>query len=127
MISYPEKRRAERVNLNNAFLNICLPNVENREDNKGKICDLSSLGVKFVSYKPYIEDSKVELGLILPKHGTVANISASVRRCEPRDGESFYTALEFQEDYFQQSLVKNYIRVMKLYKKSLQEPALIGS
>lgn len=127
MTPYHEKRRAQRVDLDNAFLNICSPEVQNRKDNKGKICNLSSVGVKFVSYKPYSEDAKVELALMLPRHGAVTHISASVRRCEPRDSESFYTALEFQEDYFQQSLIRNYIRVMKLCEKSFQEPAPVGS
>lgn len=113
-----ERRRAERFELEDSYMHINAKESQARDGVTGKICDISSVGVRFVSYQPYTEKQDVEIGLLLPRYGSVRNIPAKICRCVPREDKTFETALEFDEDPFQQSFISDYIRVMRLRERT---------
>ena len=113
-----ERRRAERFSMEDSYMYINAKKIRTEAGVTGKICDISSVGVRFVSCQPYKEKQDVEIGLLLPRYGSVRNISARVCRCIPREDETFETALEFEEDPFQQSFINDYIRVMRICNKT---------
>jgi len=90
-------------------------NIQHQRELRGKIYDISSLGARFISNKPYTKDSEVYVGLLLPNCNSLINVNAKVVRCEQKENNEFHIALEFKEDNYQQSLIAEYIRVMKLW------------
>ena len=110
-----ERRRALRISLHSAVMDVYPINAQHQRELRGKICDLSTLGAKFISNKPYVKNSKIYVGLLLPHFNSLINISGKVVRCEHKIGEEYHIAVEFDEDYYQQSLIEEYIRIMKLW------------
>ncbi|HUU50669.1 MAG TPA: PilZ domain-containing protein [Nitrospinota bacterium] len=110
-----ERRRAIRTVLHSAAMDVYPIDVKHHKELRGKICDLSTLGAKFISKKQYAKDSKIFVGLLLPNLNSLVNISGKVVRCEEKSSEGYHIAVEFDEDYYQQSLIKEYIRIMKLW------------
>jgi len=110
-----ERRRALRISLHSAVMDVYPIDMKHQKELRGKICDLSTLGTKFISKKPYAQDSKIFVGLLLPHLNSLVNISGKVVRCEHKIGEEYHIAVEFDEDYYQQSLIEEYIRIMKLW------------
>ena len=116
-IDQKERRRAPRISLRSAVMDVYPINVQHQKELRGKICDVSTLGAKFISNKPYAKDSTIYVGLLLPNYNSLINVSGRVVRCEQKEINEFHIAIEFKEDYFQQSLIAEYIRVMKLWDK----------
>ena len=110
-----ERRRAPRTVLKSALVDLYLHEKPSIAELRGKICDISRVGTKFSSNKSYIEESIINLDLLLPNFISFTNISGRVVRCEQKDDAEFHTAVEFEEDLHRQFLVENYIRVMKLW------------
>ena len=114
-IGQKERRRAPRIALHSAVMDVYPINVKHKRELRGKICDVSTLGAKFISDKPYMKDSKIYVGLLLPNFNSLINISGKVVRCEEKSSEEYHIAVKFDEDKYQQSLIKEYIRIMKLW------------
>jgi len=110
-----ERRRAPRIVLHSAVMDVYPIDVKHHKELRGKICDVSTLGAKFISKKLYAKDSKIFVGLLLPHLNSLVNISGKVVRCEHKSFEEYHIAVEFDEDYYQQSLIEEYIRIMKLW------------
>lgn len=109
-----ERRRAERVNLDYALVDVYPERVLSEEEFRGKICDISSTGIKFTSFRPYDVGSILFLKLLLPSHGSLIDIPGKVVRCEEKvPDEAFFVSVEFEEDYYQESLINDYIKLMK--------------
>ncbi|HUU51275.1 MAG TPA: PilZ domain-containing protein [Nitrospinota bacterium] len=114
-IEQKERRRAPRTVLGSALVDLYSHEKPSIAELRGKICDISRVGIKFSSNKSYIEESIIDLDLLLPNFIQFANIFGRVVRCEQKDNAEFYTAVEFEEDLYRQFLVENYIRIMKLW------------
>jgi hypothetical protein len=111
-IKQKERRRAQRKKMNDAFLDVFRKDEQYLKEYKGKICDLSTLGVKFVSNRPQKMKSKIYIGLLLPNEDSLIYIPAKVVRCEQKNAKKHYIALEFDENYYQQSLILEYMSIM---------------
>jgi len=116
-IGQKERRRAPRITLRSAFIDVYPIDGEHKTELRGKICDVSTVGAKFISNKPYMKDSEIYVGLLLPSINTVINISGRVVRCEKKSSEEYHIAIEFKEERYQQSLLEEYIRIMKSWDK----------
>lgn len=115
------KRRAPRTVLECASIDVYQKNVQNQPELRGKICDISPLGVKFISHKPYIIGSMIYFALLLPSHGSLKGISGIVLSCEQKKSEEFHIAIEFKDiDYYQKLLIENYIKVMKSWNENIK-------
>lgn len=109
-----ERRRAPRTVLNNAYVCVYSEKRQNSIDLVEKIYDISPLGIRFISFKPYSADSIIRFGLLLPNHDSFnINVSGKVLRCEKKDNDEYHIAVEFEENSYQQSQVKEYIEVVK--------------
>ena len=108
-----DRRRAPRTALTKALVDLYSQQMLNQEGHRGKICDISHIGIKFSSDKPYIKGSIVHLDLLLPNFVPMTDITGKVIRCEQKDNVEFYTSVEYKEDYYLQSQIENYTRVMK--------------
>jgi c-di-GMP-binding flagellar brake protein YcgR len=115
IIGQKERRRAPRTALHTAVMDVYPINIQHQRELRGKIYDVSTLGAKFLSNKPYAIDSKIYVGLLLPNCNSLINISGKVVRCEEESAEEYHIAVEFDEDKYQQSLLEEYIRIMKLW------------
>jgi len=89
-----ERRRAPRTNLDHAMIDVCPKKVVSENLLRGKICDISTVGVKFTSFKSYKQDSKVYIRLLL-------------------------IAVELKEDSIQQSLIEDFMKLMKKRDKHI--------
>jgi len=108
-----ERRRAPRIVLNNASLDVYSEEVPDKIEARGKICDISRLGTKFISNKTYKTDSKIDLALLSRNHLPLIYISGRVVRSAKKDNDEFYTAVEFAGNHEQQSKVEIYMIAMK--------------
>lgn len=113
-----ERRRAERVALENTSLEVYSQKIKRPIEFRAKVLDISSVGAKFVSCRPYSKNTQIQIGLMLPKYGSLIEISGSVVRCQKSGDEVYNVAVEFEEDYYQQSIIDEYIKVMKDWNKS---------
>jgi hypothetical protein len=113
-LAIKERRRAPRTYLNNAFINVYSQKIDDNIDFKAKVCDISSLGIRFVSHKPYIQDSKLNIALISPTNSIVMGVTGRVVRSEQRSTHEYHVALEFKVDPKQQSSIEDYIKMMKM-------------
>lgn len=116
-----ERRRALRVNLEHARIDVHTKKVQTQRELRGRVFDISAGGARFISEKPYEEKSEVYLSLLLPNGVSLSDISAKVVRCELEIG-NYYVAVEFVEvDGYQQSLIEDYIRAMKLWDENVKK------
>jgi c-di-GMP-binding flagellar brake protein YcgR len=112
-----ERRRTPRTILGHAAIAIYPKNIYNPETLRVKICDISLLGTRFISFKPFSRGSEIVLSLLSPENIPLPNISGRVVRCEQKETE-YHAALEFVNlDDYQKSLVENYIRTAELWNK----------
>lgn len=111
-IKQKERRRASRKKMNDAFLDVFRKEEKYLKEYRGKICDLSTLGVKFISNKSQTKKSKIYIGLLLPNDDSLIYIPARVVRCEQKSAKKHHIALEFDENYYQQSLILEYMSIM---------------
>lgn len=109
-----ERRRVPRTYLNNVSINVYSQKIEDNVEFRAKICDISSLGIRFVSHKPYIKDSKLNIALLSPTNSIVIGVTGRVVRSESRSTKEHHVALEFKEDPRQQSSIEDYIKMMKM-------------
>jgi len=114
LVEQKEKRRVPRTALHSAVMDVYPINMQPQRELRGKIYDVSTLGAKFLSNKPYAKDSKIYVGLLLPHLNSLINVSGKVVRCEEKSAEEYHIAIKFDEDKYQQSLLEEYIRIMKL-------------
>jgi len=114
-IPLKERRRAPRTVLRSVFMDLYPLGFKKQRKLRGRILDISPLGIRFVCDKAYVKDSMISLDLLLPNSMSFTKISGKVVRCEEKSSEGYHVAVEFDEDYHQQSLVKEYIRIMKLW------------
>jgi len=115
MKTQEDRRRSVRVNLEHALIDIHTEKVQNHKEIRGKIFDISAVGVRLVSEEPYSVGSKIFLSLLLPNGVSLSDISCEVLRCRQRKDSHYSLAVEFKDlDYYQKSLVEDYIRLMKL-------------
>lgn len=113
-----EKRRMPRTNLGYAVIEVYSKNIQNQADFRGRICDISPLGVRLISYKRYEKDSKVYVGLMLPNQNSYIYVSGKVRHWEQQKGGEYHIGIEFENsDYCQKSLIEYYINIMKSQPK----------
>lgn len=115
-----ERRRVQRTILEHAYIDVFKERPQQITEFRGKICDLSTLGAKFVSSRPYDKGTEVYIGLVLPNHGSLIDVAGRVVRCEESVSGEYNIAVEFKEDYYQQSLIKDYIRMMELREKYIK-------
>lgn len=115
-----EKRRAKRTALGYAYIDVYPAKLRGKSEFRGKIHDISPLGAKFVSCKPYDISSTVYLGLLLPSHGALLDVTGRVVRCEEKEKEEYHVAVEFGGDSYQRSMIKDYIKLMKLRDKHIR-------
>jgi hypothetical protein len=108
-----DRRQAPRTALNKALVDLFSQKMLNQKGQRGKICDISHLGIKFSSDKPYIKGSIIHLGLLLPNFIPISDITGKVVRCEQKDNVECYTAVEYKGDYYLRSLIEAYIKAMK--------------
>ena len=108
-----DRRRAPRTVLGSAIVELYSQKTPEQVELRGKICDISRLGTKFSSNKPYSTESTIKLDLLLPNFVPFTNVFGRVVRCETKTVDEFHTAIEFEEDIHKQSLIEHYIRVMK--------------
>lgn len=109
MTETKERRRAPRTSLESAYTEIS----ESTSQVRGKIQDISLLGVKFLSEKEFLKDATIELGLLLPNFRSLIDISGRVVWCSKKDQEGFATGVEFQDERYKNVLVEEYIHYMK--------------
>jgi c-di-GMP-binding flagellar brake protein YcgR len=121
-IAKKERRRSPRIVLHSAVMDVYDTDIKLQTKHRGRICDVSTLGVKFISNKPYAKESTIYVGLLLPNYNSLINISGKVVRCEQERGEEYNISVEFKEDHYQQSLVLEYIRIMKLWDNQWTGP-----
>ena len=119
-----ERRRAPRTNLDHAMIDVCPQKVVSENLLRGKICDISTVGVKFTSFKSYKQDSKVYIRLLLPNNelpsdDSFIEIPGRVVRCEKIGDEGYYIAVELKEDSIQQSLIEDFMKLMKKRDKHI--------
>lgn len=119
-MSQKERRRAPRTTLNDAFMDIYSIDTRYLKEYKGKIFDISTLGLKFTSNKPYSKYTEVHVGLLLPNYDSLIKVTGRVVRCEDKSNEDYHIAVEFKEDTYQQRIINEYIEVMKLWDKQLE-------
>jgi len=116
-----EKRRAPRTVLECTSIDIYPKNVQTEPELRGKIYDISPLGAKFISQKPYIIGSIIYFALLLPSHGSLKGISGIVLSCEQKNSDEFHVAIEFKDiDYYQKFLIENYIKGMKSWNENIK-------
>jgi len=113
-----ERRRAPRINLDYAMVDVCPEKVVSEDVFRGKIFNISTVGVKFTSFEPYKPDSKVYVRLLLPNNDLSSDdsfieIPGRVVRCEQIGNEGYYIAVELKEDSIQQSIIDDFIKLMK--------------
>jgi len=94
-----ERRRVLRTVVKNIYIDIYSQTEPDRVEVIGKIYDISPLGAKFISHRPYIIGSKIHLNILSTNHIPPIDISGRVVHCEQKDNDEFYTAVEFKEDY----------------------------
>ena len=109
MIEKKERRRAPRTVLSSAFMDIS----DEEARTRGKICDISPLGVGFVSDKEFMKDSMVRVDLLLPNFRALFDISGRIVWCSKKRGEGYQTGVEFKDDRYKKVLVEDYIHYMK--------------
>lgn len=116
-----EKRREIRVILEHARIDVHTKKVQTQRELRGRVFDISVGGARFISEKSYEVKSEVYLSLLLPNGVSLSDISAKVVRCEPEIG-NYYVAVEFKDvDNYQQSLIDDYIRAMKLWDENVKK------
>jgi c-di-GMP-binding flagellar brake protein YcgR len=109
-----EERLAERVPLEHTFVHVHTEKVQEQKELRGDIYDISTVGIRFVSKKPFTIGSKIYLSLLLPNGTSLSDIACEVLRSEKKNG-NYYIAIAFTDlDFYQKSMVKDYIRLMKL-------------
>jgi len=108
-IEQKDRRQAQRTVLNDISLDVYSQKVKNQIEARGKICDISHMGTKFISNKPYISGSKIHLNLLSTNYIPLLDIFGRVVRCEQQTNVEFTTAVEFIEDPYQKCVVDNYI------------------
>lgn len=104
-----ERRRAPRTVLRSAFMDIS----EDEAKIRGKICDISPLGVGFVSDKEFAKDSMIQIDLLLPNFRSLFDISGRIVWCSKKSEEGYQTGVEFKDDRYKKVLVEDYIHYMK--------------
>ena len=114
LVEKKERRRAPRAVLRSAWVSLYSQKAPDEKELKGRICDISALGVKFISNKPYTIDSKIDVGLLLPNFNSLINISGRMVRRERISNDKYQIALEFDGDYHQH-FIREYIRIMQLW------------
>ena len=114
-----EKRRVPRTALQYVFIDVFKQKVQSLTEFRGKVCDLSTLGAKFVCSRPYKKNEMVYMGLALPNRGSLVDVTGKVVRCEKKK-EKYYVAVEFKEDYYQQALIRDYIKMMQVRDKYIK-------
>jgi c-di-GMP-binding flagellar brake protein YcgR len=115
-----ERRRAPRTVLSSACVNLYSQKAPDEKEIRGRICDISRVGTKFSSNRPYRVKSNINLELLLPNFIPFTHISGRVVRCETKTADEFHTAVEFEGDLHRQYLVENYIKVMKSWENSFE-------
>lgn len=110
-----ERRRAQRTVLQSAVIELYSQKKPEKVEQRGKICDISRVGTKFSSMRPYSKESIISLDLLLPNFVPFTTVSGRVVRCETKTADEFYTAVEFEDDIYKQSLIEHYITVMKAW------------
>ena len=116
MITREQKqtRQEARTNLGYAAVNVYLENIQEKADFKARICDISPLGVKFVSDKFFPKESMIYLGLVLSTLGAMLYFPGKVVRSEQKKEKEYHVAVEFLGDYLLQSCLKEYISSKKI-------------
>lgn len=109
MMKGKERRRAPRTALKSAYTDISTDEGKTR----GKICDISPLGVGFISDKEFEKDSMIQIDFLLPDFRSLCDISGRIVWCSKKSEEGYQTGVEFQDDRYKKILVKNYIYYMK--------------
>lgn len=115
-----ERRRAPRTALEFAYIDVFKQRPQEITEFRGKICNLSTLGAKFISSKPFKKDAAVYIGLVLPNHGSLIDVAGRVVRCEEKGKGEYHIAVEFKEDHYQQALINDYIKMMELREKYIK-------
>lgn len=115
-IEHKDRRRAPRTALNSALIDYFSGQVPGQSKLRGRICDISRVGIKFRSVKPYAEDSRINLNLLLPNAVPFTDISGRVVRCEAEDNNFYQTAVEFEESCLYLSLIEDYATTMKSWE-----------
>lgn len=113
-----ERRRATRKDLSRALIAVYTKKPPTEIEYKARLCNISSLGLKFISFKPYDNNTIIHFSLLLPNQNTLLDTSGRVVRCEKQDDEKYFIALDLKEGYFEKSLIEDYIEVMELWEKS---------
>jgi|GEM_PF-1326996 hypothetical protein len=113
-----DKRRTTRTVLDHISAITCSPKIQKPSECHGTICNISSHGTKFASYRPYRADSIIDIGLLLLDYGSWVETRGRVLRCEQKDCDEYHIALEFKNDDNQKNLIAEYIEVMKSWKRS---------
>lgn len=108
-----ERRREKRATLGCMTVNVYLKNVQNKADFVGRICDISPLGVRFVSDKSYPKDSIIYLGITLSSLGSMIYLAGKIVRCEKKKEKEHHIAVEILGDYLLQSFIREYISSKK--------------
>ena len=110
MIEKKERRRAPRTVLSSAFMDIS----DEEARTRGRICDISPLGVGFISDKEFVKDSMVRVELLLPNFRSLIDAYGRIVWCSEKRGEGYQAGVEFRKDYYKGALIRDYIKVMKL-------------
>lgn len=111
-----DKRHATRTVLDHSSVIPRPPKIKKPSECQGTICNISSCGTKFVSYRPYQTNAIIDIGLSLLDFGSWVKTRGKVLRCEQKDFEEYHIALQFENDDSQKSLIGEYIEVMKSWK-----------
>lgn len=116
-MSKKERRQAPRIILKAAYVYVSLdPN--SQEKHKEKICDISELGASLVSLRPYLKNSVIYLSFLLPCTSShLIDIPGKVVWCKKKEN-SYHVGIEFEKDPVKQPLVKEYIKIIKMWEKA---------
>ena len=111
-----DKRRAPRTSLKHANIYIS----ENDTKIKGRIRDISPLGVRFVSKRPFSKETVFQTDPLLPDFTSFIDIPGRIVWCYKKRGDEYYSGMEFKGNYYRISVMEDYIKDMKLREKDYQ-------
>lgn len=109
-----DKRRAPRTSLKHANIYIS----ENDTKIKGRIRDISPLGVSFVSSRRFNKDKMFQTDPLLPDFTSFIDVPGRIVWCYKKSENKYLTGMEFKGNYYRVSVMEDYIKDMKLREKN---------
>ena len=109
-----EKRRAPRTYLKHANIYV----TENDDKIKGRIRDISPLGVSFTSSSRFNRNKMLQTDPLLPDFTSFIDVPGRIVWCYKKSKGEYLTGMEFRGNYYRVSVMEDYIRGMKLREKN---------